>query len=326
MQKWTPVLFAFFVLSAFSSTRTVLAQSVQPAPDRSSALDLLNAVNALRASHGLPPYRANAILMGITQTQADYLASSGLITHIGADGSKPYQRALAAGYPLAGDVSLGGYYSENVAAATNMTAADAVTMWMGDAPHQNTMLSTTYQDAGVGMAVSGNIYYYALDAGLSTGGTAAPYIPPTQSVQASLTPGGATSTQGGGATITYVVKSGDTLYGIAQTWGMSVDAILQKNNLTLSSIIYPGQKLLIPVNATLTPSPGPISAATLIPTAAPTETPMGVPSLMPSSTPPTSDPSTKTTNPMIGVIVISLGILLLIVTGLLVFNRARSGK
>jgi hypothetical protein len=29
---------------------------------------------------------------------------------------------------------------------------------------------------------------------------------------------------------------------------------------------------------------------------------------------------------MIGVIVISLGILLLIVTGLLVFNRARSGK
>lgn len=188
--------------------------------------------------------------MGITQSQAEYLASSGLITHISADGSKPYQRALAAGYPLAGDTSLGGYYSENVAAATNMTAQDAVTMWMGDAPHQNTMLSSVYKDAGVGVAVSGDIYYYALDAGLSTGGTPAPYTPPTQSVQTTFTPGSSSGTQDPSAAITYVVQAGDTLYNIAQTWGVSVDAVLQRNNLTLNSIIYPGQKLAIPVTVT----------------------------------------------------------------------------
>ena len=115
--------------------------------------------------------------MGITQTQAEYMASSGLITHLGLDDSNPYQRALAAGYPLAGDISLGGYYSEDVAAATNMTAQDAVTHWMGDAPHQNTMLSSIYQDAGVGLAVSGGIVFYALDAGLSTERTPAPSTP-----------------------------------------------------------------------------------------------------------------------------------------------------
>jgi uncharacterized protein YkwD len=326
MRKWTLVLLMSMGLSAFSTSIVVQAQPIQQVMWNSSAMDLLDAVNALRASKGLPPYRASAILMEVTQAQADYLASSGLITHIGADGSEPYQRALAAGYPLAGDVSQGGYYSENVAAGTNMSAPDAVTMWMGDAPYQNTMLSTLYQDAGVGMTVSGNIVYFALDAGLSTGGTPVPYTPPAQSVLASSPSVGPSSTQGAGATITYVVKAGDSLYAIAQAWGVSVDALLQANNLTLGSIIYPGQQLAIPVSAAPTPVPNPSSTPILTAMVLSPESPTGVSSVMGSSTPPSSDPGTKSVNPMIGVIVVGLGVLLLIITGVLVFNRARGGK
>lgn len=323
MRKWALASVVFLILIAFASPHTVVAEGVQQAPASSSALDLLNAVNALRASHGLPPYQANPILMGITQSQADYLASSGQITHTGADGSLPYQRALTAGYPLAGDISLGGYYSENVAAATNMTAQDAVTLWMGDAPHQNTMLSSVYKDAGVGMAVSGGIYYFALDAGLSTGGTAVPYTPQPQSVQPSYTPVAPAGTQATGASIVYVVQTGDTLDGIAQTWGVSVAAILQSNNLTLISIIYPGQKLAIPV--TLTPTPP--STSTLSPTPAPTDTQVEIPTVLLTATPtPTSVSSPKAITPMTGVFISGIGVLLLIVAGLLVFNRARSGS
>ncbi len=44
---------------------------------------------------------------------------------------------------------------------------------------------------------------------------------------------------------TYIVKSGDTLYAIANTYGTTVDAIKELNNLT-NNILSIGQNLLIP--------------------------------------------------------------------------------
>ena len=43
----------------------------------------------------------------------------------------------------------------------------------------------------------------------------------------------------------YLVQSGDTLAGIAEKFGISVNTILWENNLTTSSHIQPGQKLVI---------------------------------------------------------------------------------
>lgn len=43
----------------------------------------------------------------------------------------------------------------------------------------------------------------------------------------------------------HVVVSGDTVYGIAQKYGTSVDAVLAANGLTRASVIYPGQSLAI---------------------------------------------------------------------------------
>jgi LysM repeat protein len=46
------------------------------------------------------------------------------------------------------------------------------------------------------------------------------------------------------------VRQGDTLYGIAQEYGLSVPELMKLNNLTKTQAIYPGQKLLVtPGNA-----------------------------------------------------------------------------
>ena len=49
-----------------------------------------------------------------------------------------------------------------------------------------------------------------------------------------------------GADTTYVVVSGDTLSGIAQDHGVSLQDLLDANNLTVNDIIYAGQELIIP--------------------------------------------------------------------------------
>jgi len=50
----------------------------------------------------------------------------------------------------------------------------------------------------------------------------------------------------------YVVEEGDTLFSISKKFGISVETILWANNLSKSSVIKPGQKLIIlPVNGVL---------------------------------------------------------------------------
>ena len=48
---------------------------------------------------------------------------------------------------------------------------------------------------------------------------------------------------------TIVVKSGDTLFGIARRFGVSVQKIVEINNLGLNNVIFKGQVLKIPKNS-----------------------------------------------------------------------------
>jgi len=57
-----------------------------------------------------------------------------------------------------------------------LDAQGAVNIWMGDAPHQLTMLSSDMQDIGAGMAQNGDLTYYVIDCGLATGSAPAPTI------------------------------------------------------------------------------------------------------------------------------------------------------
>lgn len=46
-------------------------------------------------------------------------------------------------------------------------------------------------------------------------------------------------------TVSYIVKSGDTLTAIAKKYGTTVDALVKKNNIKNPNLIYTGQKLII---------------------------------------------------------------------------------
>ena len=52
--------------------------------------------------------------------------------------------------------------------------------------------------------------------------------------------------QGGTRRVVHVVRSGETLYGIARRFGVSVDALRQANRLTARSVLHPGDTIRIP--------------------------------------------------------------------------------
>ena len=53
---------------------------------------------------------------------------------------------------------------------------------------------------------------------------------------------------------TYTIKAGDTLSSIASRQGVSLSALMSANNVTATTVIYPGQKLTIPGSTGLAPA------------------------------------------------------------------------
>jgi len=258
-------VFWFATVSLFALTFILFpSNKIQAKPQLApslSAYDLIAEVNTLRASNGLPAYNVDSILMQIAQAHSEYQASIGTTTHYGANGSRPFQRALAAGYPLAGDLTRGGFFAENITAGSNKTAAQVVLEWQADSTHLSTMLSSNLQDAGAGVAVSGGITYYTLDAGLSTN-SIPNYTPPAGS--ATSIPGTIatleivqpviTNTPIEDGSVIHVVQTGQALWSIALAYGTTIDELKKLNQLA-SNEIYVGQKLLIRKDAPLTTTP-----------------------------------------------------------------------
>lgn len=81
------------------------------------------------------------------------------------------------------------------------------------------------------------------------------------------------------ASATHLVKSGDTLGGIAAKYQVSLSSVLAANGMSLKTIIYPGQKILLGVKTAtapvVTPAPAPAPAPVAVPTPAPAPAPAG---------------------------------------------------
>jgi len=246
--------------------------------------ELISAVNALRASHGIAAYRTNSILMSTAQAQANYMASIGSWSDYGPGGSTLGARLLAAGYPLAGDLSLGGIASQNVTQGTSsMTPQAAVTEWMGDSEHQIALLSTGLTEIGAGVTYSGGDVYYVIDCAQPTGsGQQQAYTPSsaggvnsagTPVSQDQLIPMAIVSTPDNSGSVYHVVQPGQALWQIAIAYKVKINDIKSLNSLS-SDVIFPGQKLLIMRVGTptpVTPTAGPtldLSTFTPLPTLA----------------------------------------------------------
>lgn len=257
------------------------------------AYALIDAVNQLRAANGLPPYRVDGTLMSVAQRHSEYQASIGSITHTGPGGSRPKDRARAAGY--GGGATI--FVSENIAGGTSLDVQSVVSMWQGDAPHLNTMLSSSYTDIGAGVSSDGKITYYTIDvayiagqggsgsgsdgSGSAANAPAAPVAQDTPVPVAVIMPVLVASPNPDGSVV-HVVESGQALSLISQAYGVSLPDILSLNGLTQESIIRPGDEVLIKVadvtptslpTHTSTPAPATPTSMTLIapPTAIATE-------------------------------------------------------
>lgn len=226
-----------------------------------TAQELISEVNALRASNSLPPLRADPTLMRTAQTHADYIASTGVLTQFSADGKRPYQRALDAGYVVAGDLSLGGTFSELIQSGAGLTPAGVVDLWGGSPTQRSVMLSSDFQDVGAGMAISNGVTYYVLDLGAQTDPslpTATPEIP-GQFVISTVGARGTeavfviVSTPQDNGEMFHVVRKGDALWSIALAYGTTIDELKRLNKLS-SDEIFEGQTLQVKQAATGTPT------------------------------------------------------------------------
>ncbi len=271
-----------------------------PMPSAPSPADVINAVNNLRLQHGLNALMINDVLMQVAAEQANALAvTQGAVGHERPCGMTLGQQLLLMGFPLWGDLSQDGYRSENWGVA--MTAEDAISMWLGDDEHTNTMLSPNRSDIGVAVAVSDQIYV-VLETALSTPsrkhqGTAYDIltgIPMTQAAcmgwqtqSAEMGPLAqysipvALSTARPDGDVVHEVKYGQTLWSIAIQYGTTIEQLKRLNGLTDDTLV-PGWKLLVQKGATQPAPPTPtfiLSPQSQTSTATPSLT------LTPSSTP-----------------------------------------
>ena len=273
------LLFFFFLIPNWR------ASASPPAAPPLSAAEIISGINSYRAQNGLPSYTSNSTLMAIAQGQSDYQASISSVTHTGPGGTRPRDRAYAAGYGGGGTV----WVSEIIYGGYNATPGDAIGWWKTSSIHNSTMLASTYQEIGAGIAYNGEYTYMTAVTGYVVGGTVpndsgssgetganteefasgaealAPTIPPII-----IIPVVAAEPNEDGS-IVHVVRTGQALWNIAAIYEIPLPELLELNDLPEWAVIFPGDEILVrqaytpTPTSTSTPVP-PTSTSTRIPT------------------------------------------------------------
>jgi LysM repeat protein len=276
------LLFPLLLILSLLPSERVVACPVHFSPDF-TAPELIAEVNDLRIAENLPAYKTNSILMTVAQTHADTIANAGVMTHFDAKGIPPFQRAIKAGYSVAGDLSQGGLFLENIDSGAGLTVSEVVAAWQADANDLKTLLSADMTDVGAGVALVNGVTYFVLDVGASTSDSAIPS--PTGTSSAMLV-----STPLEDGTVYHVAQANEALWSIARNYNTTVEELKRLNSLATDEILE-GQKLLIRKPAAATSTPTIVPTATFgIPTSTATHpvTPTLTSSATPLPVPPTS--------------------------------------
>ena len=274
--------FITFFLALTFVLLALIANPARSSAQSGDAWQLIAEVNALRAAYGLPPYEVNNALMSAAQKQSDYQASIGTWTHTGPGGTRPHDRAVAAGYGGGAQV----FVSENVAMGINLSTSRTVNEMWQDAIHLETMISPRYTHIGAGVGQADGWVYYTIVVGYIAGSAGSGTSPEEQSPPSGTETSAtqlptvvpvepiAIATPGADGSIQHVVQWGQFLENIAEAYEMELSDLLSLNGLTDQAIIYPGDKLLIRAGSTSPPDEIRLSAPTREPedTHAPTET------------------------------------------------------
>jgi LysM repeat protein len=243
-----------------------------------TALELIDAVNLLRAQQGLAPYQVDTALMVYAQDHSDYQAAIQTSTDVHSDGSTPLDIGLQENVAT-GDIGV-------------VTITSLINEIWSDFGQRAILLDypTGQIGAGVAFSDSGQVYY-TVD------------IRPGESVEG-VTPSEVTSADPSLAqviletvipnpdgSIVHTVIEGDTLWSIATAYGVTINDILNLNGIPdESAIINIGQILIIrAAQVTATPLAEdeietPDLNSELNQTVFPTALPAGVETITPNAT------------------------------------------
>jgi uncharacterized protein YkwD len=234
----------------------------KPAPVRAQAgtpYEMIAEINNLRAANGLPSLVVNDYLMLSAQNHADWIAETGQGGHVGINGTKAIDRARAVGYGEGAQI----WVTENWARGPGLTVSDCIYVMWDDEAHMGNMLTTWHNEFGVGVALDAQGFtVYVVNFGHTSGSAPAepteetPLPGATGTPGASETPGTAptpapyiqpvtTATPNADGSVVHVVQYGQTLWAIAEAYGISLADLLAQNGLTEDSAIYPDQELLV---------------------------------------------------------------------------------
>jgi len=261
MEKWLPpslILTLLILTLSLSHPSGVSAGPVRYQITSSS--QLIDAVNSLRATYGLGALTVHPILNQTAQSQADYMASTGQVTHTRPGGGTFTQQLLALGFPLAGDLSMGGFRSENILSTYGVLDWNGIPNAWQDSQHMNTMLSQNFTHIGAGVSQSGDSYYYAVDTAATTGSgqmqdgassilTSVPGGSEAAGVSQFMVPVTLSTARPDG-NVYHKVQYGQSLWSIAIAYGTTIKNIQALNNLGENSVVYQAQELLVQTGAT----------------------------------------------------------------------------
>jgi hypothetical protein len=214
--------------------------------------EILQLVNAVRAEYGLAPVAYNAQLAAAAQGHANFIATQGIYSHYGVNGSTWQDRAQAAGYP--------GWAGENLVGGTRLTPQQGVIWWRNSAVHFSNMLNPRWTEAGVGFAVGNGQNFYVMVFGTQSEG------PPPQAervvdvpfIVAPIT----LAAPNPDGSIVHIVGEGHTFWAIAARYEVSIADLYLFNGLNEDTVLNPGDRLTIRLADGQPPPPTPTPPTT----------------------------------------------------------------
>lgn len=283
-----PFLIGLTFLVSLVMVRVIQAQG-------DSATTVINTINSLRAQQGLAALQSHPSLMQIALQHSQYQASIGTWTHVSADGSRPIDRAYAAGFGDGATI----FISENVAYGLNMSIMETINGPWNDPDHHHTMYNPSAKYIGAGVAYSGDYVYYTVDTGYWVGDPApTPEYPeisstPSTSQEPTAVPV-MVSTPMSDGTVKHIIAGGQSLWTIAAVYNISLEELRELNGLEPDAIMNLGDEIIIQPSYTPTNTPIGEASPTLPPRYSHTPSPVGPRGTAIPFSPSTPSPTDKT--------------------------------
>lgn len=114
---------------------------------------ILQLLNTARLAAGSPALSINPALTRAALIHSEDQARRNVMGHEGSDGSRPWERAISAGYSST-------FVGENVLVRPDLHASGAFDQWWNSLPHHENMMNPEFTEIGIAFSPSETSSYY----------------------------------------------------------------------------------------------------------------------------------------------------------------------